>query len=141
MLPYCSSHRGRRSALSPTSHLLSEDLNQAPHHTVIYHHLFPTLICIVSFPFRSKDPGQTRGAQSLPILTAIKVSSQTAVRCCADRSIPGESLSPPLPPMLGLPEMLGSIPPNPPQQLLVLAGKLQAAAFAALSPEGALGQS
>lgn len=44
----------------------------------------------VSIPFRSKGPGQARGARSLPIPTAIKASSQTAVQCCVDHSIPGK---------------------------------------------------
>lgn len=58
---------------------------------IICYHIFPVLICLYPFPFRSKGPGQIRGVRSLPIPTAIKVSSQTAVQCCVDHSIPGKS--------------------------------------------------
>lgn len=55
---------------------------------------FPCLIHVCPSSFRSKGPGQTRGAQSSPIPTAIKASSRTAVQCCVDHSIPGKSLRP-----------------------------------------------
>lgn len=83
--------RGRMFAVRQTFHLVSKDLSRVRYRVIICYHIFPVLIHLYPFTFRSKGLGQIRGAQSLPIPTAIKVSSQTAVQCCVVHSIPGKS--------------------------------------------------
>ena len=90
--PACKAERGRAFALRWA---LSEGLSQVRHPVTSCCHIFPVVICVCPFPFRSKAPGQARGARSLPIPTAIKASSPTAARCCAGPSTPGRSPPPP----------------------------------------------